>query len=145
VRTCWSSSPQGQRECTGAHSSVCGPARKRQCSACNVPLSRHNPWVEVKARRRLRELCCWLNEHHILIVKADRQEPLVFHRMSPATEIAEQILETAGKQPFAMITTSVIMAGRDRGSNTPVQARKFLDAVRGLFRWAARLSGKSTR
>ena len=68
--------------------------------------------------RRLRELCCWLHEHHILIVKADRQEPLVFHRMSPATEIAEQILETAGKQPFAKITTSVIMAGRDRRSNS---------------------------
>ena len=30
------------------------------------------------------------------------------------------------------------MAGRDRRANTPVQARKFLDAMRGLFRWAGR-------
>lgn len=50
--------------------------------------------------------------------------------------IFAQILED--KQPFAKITTSVIMAGRDRRSNTPVQARKFLDAMRGLFRWAVK-------
>ena len=30
------------------------------------------------------------------------------------------------------------MAGRDRRANTPAQARNFLDAMRGLFRWAAR-------
>jgi integrase len=47
-------------------------------------------------------------------------------------------LETAGKQPFAKITTAVIMAGRDRRANTPIQARKFLDAMRGLFRWAVK-------
>ena len=52
--------------------------------------------------------------------------------------IFAQILEAAGKQPFAKITTSIIMAGRDRRSNTPVQARKFLDALRGLFRWAVK-------
>jgi hypothetical protein len=28
------------------------------------------------------------------------------------------------------------MAGRDRRANTPAQARNFLDAMRGLFRWA---------
>ena len=37
-----------------------------------------------------RELYCWLNERHILIVKAGRQEPLVLHRMSPAAEIAKR-------------------------------------------------------
>jgi integrase len=30
------------------------------------------------------------------------------------------------------------MAGRDRRVNTPAQARNFLDAMRGLFRWAAK-------
>jgi hypothetical protein len=30
------------------------------------------------------------------------------------------------------------MAGRDRRANTPAQARNFLDAMRGLFRWAAK-------
>jgi len=37
---------------------------------------------------------------------------------------------------FGKITTAVIMAGRDRRANTPFQARHFLDAMRGLFRWA---------
>ena len=31
--TCLSHSPQSQRECTGAHFSVSGPARKRRCTA----------------------------------------------------------------------------------------------------------------
>jgi integrase len=48
------------------------------------------------------------------------------------------VLETAGKQPFAKITTATIMAGRDRRANTPDQARHFLDAMRGLFRWAVK-------
>ena len=30
------------------------------------------------------------------------------------------------------------MAGRDRRANTPAQARHFLDAMRGLFRWAVK-------
>jgi integrase len=71
------------------------------------------------------------------------RETTAWTYLSPATRrqrenIFAQILETAGKQPFAKITTAVIMAGRDRRANTPVQARKFLDAMRGLFRWAAR-------
>lgn len=46
------------------------------------------------------------------------------------------VLETAGNQPFAKITTATIMAGRDRRADTPFAARHFLDAMRGLFRWA---------
>ena len=38
---------------------------------------------------------------------------------------------------FAKITREVIVAGRDRRARTPDQARHFLDAMRGLFRWAA--------
>jgi integrase len=52
--------------------------------------------------------------------------------------IFAHILETAGKQPFAKITTATIMVGRDRRANTPTQARHFLDAMRGLFRWAVK-------
>lgn len=48
------------------------------------------------------------------------------------------VIETAGKQPFAKIITATIMAGRDRRANTPAQARNFLDAMRGLFRWAVK-------
>jgi integrase len=52
--------------------------------------------------------------------------------------IFRHILETAGKQPISRITTASIMAGRDRRIDTPSQARHFLDAMRGLFRWAVK-------
>jgi integrase len=52
--------------------------------------------------------------------------------------IFAHVLETAGAQPLAKITTAVIMAGRDRRANTPYQARHFLDAMRGLFGWAVK-------
>jgi integrase len=46
------------------------------------------------------------------------------------------VIETAGDKPFAKITSEVILAGRERRASTPAQARNFLDAMRGLFRWA---------
>ena len=46
------------------------------------------------------------------------------------------VLETAGTQPFAKITKATVIAGRERRASTPSQARHFLDALRGLFRWA---------
>jgi hypothetical protein len=48
------------------------------------------------------------------------------------------VIETAGTKPFAHITPATIMAGRERRAATPVQARHFLDAMRGVFRWAAK-------
>jgi site-specific recombinase XerD len=47
-----------------------------------------------------------------------------------------QVLETAGDQPYSKITQGTIIAGRDRRASTPAQARNFLDAMRGIFRWA---------
>ncbi len=52
--------------------------------------------------------------------------------------ILRHVLETAGTQPLSRITTAAIMVGRDRRAATPSQARHFLDAMRGLFRWAAK-------
>jgi integrase len=71
------------------------------------------------------------------------RETTAWTYLSPATRrqrenIFAHVLETAGKQPFAKITTAIIMAGRDRRANTPAQARNFLDAMRGLFRWAVK-------
>jgi integrase len=71
------------------------------------------------------------------------RETTAWTYLSPATRrqrenIFTHVLETAGKQPFAKITTAVIMAGRDRRANTPFQARHFLDAMRGLFRWRSK-------
>jgi Holliday junction resolvase len=55
-----------------------------------VSVPRHDLCVEVKARADgFRELYCWLNERDVLIVKADRQEPLVVVRLSLAAEIAK--------------------------------------------------------
>jgi Holliday junction resolvase len=54
-----------------------------------VPLMGRNLYLEVKARADgFRELYGWLDGRDVLIVKADRQEPLVIVRMSLAAEIA---------------------------------------------------------
>jgi integrase len=46
------------------------------------------------------------------------------------------VIETASHEPIRAITQKVITAGRDRRAATPAQARNFLDAMRGLFKWA---------
>ncbi len=54
-----------------------------------LPLLGRDLCVEVKARAAgFRELYCWLEGRDLLIVKADRQEPLVVLRMSLAADIA---------------------------------------------------------
>jgi integrase len=61
--------------------------------------------------------------------------------LSPATRrqrenIFRQVIETAGKSRYSLITAATITAGRDRRAKTPFQARHFLDTMRGLFEWA---------
>lgn len=46
------------------------------------------------------------------------------------------VIVSAGATPYIRITSDTITAGRDRRVETPSQARNFLDAMRGLFRWA---------
>jgi len=46
-------------------------------------------------------------------------------------------IESAGHQSIRAITQQHITAGRDNRATTPAQARNFLDAMRGLFKWAA--------
>ena len=41
--------------------------------------------------RRVSRVYSWLNERDVLIVKADRQEPLVIVRLSLAADIAKQV------------------------------------------------------
>lgn len=50
--------------------------------------------------------------------------------------IFRQTIETAGTVTAAQIGHETILAGRERRVTTPNQARHFLDAMRGLFRWA---------
>ena len=55
-----------------------------------LPLLGRDLCVEVKARAYgFRELYCWLNQRDVLIVKANRQEPLVVVRLSLAAQIAK--------------------------------------------------------
>lgn len=52
--------------------------------------------------------------------------------------IFKHVLENAGEKSIASIKTATIMAGIERRSKTPAQARNFLKTMRGLFKWAAR-------
>ena len=77
----------------------------------------------------------WLMERH--------RETAAWCALSPATRkqrenIYKQVLASAGSRPFARITADAIVAGRERRAGTPHQARHFLDAMRGLFRWAVK-------
>ena len=73
------------------------------------------------------------------------RETAAWAALSPATRrqrenIFVHVLDTAGTQPFAKVTTATITAGRERRAATPAQARNFLDAMRGLFKWATSAS-----
>jgi integrase len=46
-------------------------------------------------------------------------------------------LATAGQDPANQITDKAIKAGIERRQHTPSQAKNFLEAMRGLFEWAA--------
>jgi integrase len=47
-----------------------------------------------------------------------------------------RVIEKAGHQSIRAISSAAITGGRDSRSATPAQARNFLDAMRGLFKWA---------
>lgn len=62
-------------------------------------------------------------------------------KLSPATRrqrenIFRGVRETAGETRYAAVTRKHIVAGRDRRKATPAMARHFVEAMRGLFRWA---------
>jgi integrase len=69
------------------------------------------------------------------------RETDAWRSLSPATRrqrenIFKRVLQSAGRSPYKTITRAVIVAGRDRRSETPAQARHFIEAIRGLFKWA---------
>jgi hypothetical protein len=49
--------------------------------------------------------------------------------------IFKQVIASAGDKRYTSITHEAIAAGRDQRSQTPFQARHFLDTMRGLFEW----------
>jgi Holliday junction resolvase len=67
-----------------------GAAGGRFAGDIMLPLMGRDLCVEVKARADgFRKLYCWLAERDVLVVKADRHEPLVVLRLSLAAEIAK--------------------------------------------------------
>jgi integrase len=69
------------------------------------------------------------------------RETTAWQKLSRATRrqrenVFRQVLATAGTRRVAYITKEAVAAGRDRRAATPSQARHYLDALRGLFRWA---------
>jgi len=63
------------------------------------------------------------------------------HELSKATRrqrdnIYKQVIAASGNVPYTRVTTADIERGRERRAATPHQARHFLHAMRGLFRWA---------
>jgi integrase len=71
---------------------------------------------------RYREINAWTS----LSLATRRQRENIF----------KQVIETAGTAVYTSITSAMIAKGRDRRSETPFQARHFIDAMRGLFAWA---------
>jgi Holliday junction resolvase len=56
-----------------------------------LPLLGRDLCLEVKARADgFREMYSWLEDRDVLVIKANRQEPLVVVRLSLAAEIAKQ-------------------------------------------------------
>ena len=50
--------------------------------------------------------------------------------------IFRPIVGEIGTKPFSVVTRKAMQASLDRRKDTPFQAKNFLDAMRGLFRWA---------
>lgn len=50
--------------------------------------------------------------------------------------IFKHVVENAGHASYKAVTRRKIVQGREDRASTPAQARNFLDAMRGLFRWA---------
>lgn len=50
--------------------------------------------------------------------------------------IFENVTRESGDKPFKAVTRASMVKSRDKRAATPAQARNFLDAMRGLFRWA---------
>jgi integrase len=70
-----------------------------------------------------RDTAAWQND----LKKATRRQ---------RDNIYNQVIAAAGNQPYTRIKKADIEKGRERRGATPHQARHFLDAMRGLFRWA---------
>lgn len=79
--------------------------------------------------------------HSLEWLIARYRETTAYQGLSRATRrqrdnIFKNVVAKSGREPFKAISRKTIVAARDKRANTPAQARNFLDAMRGLFRWA---------
>jgi len=82
-----------------------------------------------------------LGEGSLAWLIARYRETTAYRGLSDATRkqrdnIFKGVAEKAGRHPYKDITRKVIVTAREDRAATPAQARNFLDAMRGLFRWA---------
>ncbi len=71
------------------------------------------------------------------------QETNAWKRLSDSTRrqrenIFKGVMKVAGDQPYTALTSRNIEDSKEKRSDTPFQARNFLDAMRGLFKWAVK-------
>lgn len=69
------------------------------------------------------------------------RESSAWGKLSAATKkqrdnIFKGVVDASGSRPFRDVTKADMIEGRERRAATPSQSRNFLDAMRGLFRWA---------
>lgn len=130
--------------------------KRRQGFAYYVRLSRETPRVRVRGDYESPE---FMAAYHAAVNRQEPPEPAkpnpkslawlvaryressAWAGLSVATRrqrdnIFNHVLEVAGLEPYARITKKVIVHGVDRRRETPGAARHFLQAMRGLFRWA---------
>lgn len=99
-------------------------------AACRAAVAGERPVARPKAAggsvewliARYRETSAWAD----LSMATRRQRENIF----------KGVISSVGREPFAAVSKADIIANRDRRASTPAQARNFLDAMRGLFRWA---------
>lgn len=107
--------PEFEAEFQAALSSTPPPLQKS-----NEPKAGTVAWLIA----RYRETAVWQQE---LSAATRRQRDNIFLH----------VIAKAGDLPASAITREKVIEGRDtRAQKTPAQARNFLDALRGLFRWA---------
>jgi hypothetical protein len=94
------------RSFAAAHIPLSGSAGGSFIGNITIPLHSRDLTVEVKARANgFRELYCWLIDRDLLIVRADRSDPLVVMAVTLALEVA-----TAAEQANAFCHTAKIPA-----------------------------------
>lgn len=89
---------------------------------CPAPAGKYHDGTLGWLLARYRETSAWRD----LSMATRRQRENIF----------KGIIEKAGGEPYRALSRKSVTDGRDRRSTTPAQARNFLDAMRGLFRWA---------